>query len=175
MVQSTRVSRHRFSAYRPVIVQLLRFGLVGVSNTLLTLAVYTLLVRELGVWYLLASAIGFVVGAVNGFLLNRSWTFRGHRGDAFTPLRWTVVQGCGLALDEALLYASVHALAVDKLAGQALAIVVVVLVTFFANRIWTFRMPPIAQPGAPPQPASPASPAGSRRAGTPVAQRGGGI
>ena len=41
--------------------------------------------------------IGFVVGAVNGFLLNRRWTFREHVGDALTPVRWGIVQSCGLA------------------------------------------------------------------------------
>jgi putative flippase GtrA len=132
-----------------VLGQFVRFGVVGVSNTLLTLAVYTLLVEALGVWYLLASAIGFAVGAVNGFLLNRGWTFRGHRGDALMPVRWTIVQACGLGLNEALVYAWVQGLHVDELAGQALAIAIVVLVTFFANRAWTFRMPPMRASGEP--------------------------
>ena len=60
-----------------VLVQFVKFGIVGVSNTLLTFAVYTLLLKVFGVWYLAASAIGFVGGATNGFLLNRRWTFRG--------------------------------------------------------------------------------------------------
>jgi len=124
----------------PLVKQFLRFALVGVSNTIITLAVYTLLVQAFGVWYLLASAIGFVAGAVNGYLLNRSWTFRGHRGDALTPVRWGVVQTCGLALDEALLYLWVHVVGLDKLLAQALAIGIVVVVTFAANRTWTFRM-----------------------------------
>jgi putative flippase GtrA len=57
-------------------VQFVKFGIVGVSNTLLTLIVYTVLLKVFGVWYLAASAIGFIVGATNGFLLNRRWTFR---------------------------------------------------------------------------------------------------
>src|SRR6476469_5541163 len=60
----------------PVLVQFIKFGIVGVSNTLLTFLVYTLLLKVFGVWYLAASAIGFGVGATNGFLLNRRWTFR---------------------------------------------------------------------------------------------------
>jgi putative flippase GtrA len=124
-----------------VVVQFVKFGIVGVSNTLLTFAVYTLLLKVVGVWYLAASAIGFVVGAVNGFLLNRRWTFRGHVGDALTPLRWAIVQGCGLALNEGLLYLWVAGIGLDKLIGQALAIAIVTTVTFFVNRTWTFRMP----------------------------------
>src|SRR6184192_1026082 len=129
----------------PLLIQFVKFGVVGVSNTLLTFIVYTLLLKVFGVWYLAASAIGFGVGAVNGFLLNRRWTFRGHVGDALTPVRWTIVQGCGLGLNEGLLYLLVHDARLDKLLAQALATGVVTVCTFTANRAWTFRThPPVA-------------------------------
>jgi putative flippase GtrA len=129
----------------PVLVQFVKFGIVGVSNTLLTFAVYTVLLKGFGVWYLAASAIGFVVGAVNGFLWNRRWTFRGHVGDALTPVRWGIVQGCGLGLNLGLLYLFVHEAGLDELLGQAFATVIVTVLTFLANRAWTFRVrPPVA-------------------------------
>lgn len=125
---------------KPVVVQFVKFGIVGISNTLLTFAVYTVLLKVFGVWYLAASAIGFVVGAVNGFLLNRRWTFAGHVGDALTPVRWGLVQGCGLALNEGLLYLFVDDAGIEKLLSQAFATVVVTIATFLVNRAWTFRM-----------------------------------
>jgi putative flippase GtrA len=132
----------------PVVVQFVKFGIVGVSNTLLTFVIYTLLLKVFGVWYLAASAIGFVVGAVNGFLLNRRWTFAGHVGDSLTPVRWGVVQGCGLALNLALLYLFVDDAGIEKLLSQAFATVIVTVLTFLVNRAWTFRMhhhpPPVA-------------------------------
>ena len=132
--------RKRLSGAAAVLVQFLKFGIVGVSNTLLTLAVYTLLLKVAGVWYLAASAIGFTAGALNGFLLNRRWTFRGHVGDALTPVRYVVVQGCGLALNEGLLYLFVDGAALDKLLAQVIATGVETVTTFNANRAWTFRM-----------------------------------
>jgi len=125
-----------------VLVQFAKFGTVGVSNTLLFFAIYTVLLKGFGVWYLAASAIGFTVGAVNGFLLNRRWTFRGHVGDALTPVRWSIVQGCGLGLNEGLLYVFVSAAQLDKLLGQAFATMIVTVLTFAANRAWTFRAHP---------------------------------
>jgi putative flippase GtrA len=121
-------------------VQFVKFGIVGVSNTLLTLVVYTVLLKVFGVWYLAASAIGFAVGATNGFLLNRRWTFRDHVGDALTPVRWAIVQGTGLAINEGLLYLFVDQVKLDKLVAQICATAVVTVTTFFANRSWTFRM-----------------------------------
>ena len=122
-----------------VLVQFVKFGIVGVSNTLITLLVYTLLLKVFGVWYIAASAIGFAVGATNGFLLNRRWTFRTHVGDALTPVRWGIVQTAGLGVNLLLLYVFVHDAGVDKLLAQVAATAVVTVSTFFANRAWTFR------------------------------------
>jgi putative flippase GtrA len=128
-----------------MLVQFVKFVIVGVSNTLLAFTIYTVLLKVFGVWYLGASAIGFVVGAVNGFLLNRRWTFAGHVGDSLTPVRWGIVQGCGLVLNEGLLYLFVDGADIEKLLGQALATVIVTVITFLVNRAWTFRMhPPVA-------------------------------
>src|SRR5271157_3531173 len=118
---SSSLPRHVRRLNTPLLVQFIKFGIVGISNTLLTFAVYTLLLKVFGVWYLAASAIGFTVGAINGFLLNRRWTFRDHVGDALTPVRWAVVQGSGLALNEGLLFLFVHAAGLDKLLAQACA------------------------------------------------------
>jgi putative flippase GtrA len=122
----------------PLILQFVKFGIVGVSNTLISFAVYTLLLKVFGVWYVAASGIGFGVGAVNGFLWNRAWTFRGHVGDALTPVRWFVVQSCGLLLDLGLVYVLVDGVGLDELVGQALTTAIVTVLTFFVNRAWTF-------------------------------------
>lgn len=123
----------------PLFLQFLKFGIVGVSNTLIFFAVYTVLLKVFGVWYLAASGIGFAVGAVNGFLWNRAWTFKGHVGDALTPVRWFAVQTSGLLLNLGLVYTFVEAVGLDELVGQAVTIVIVTVATFFANRAWTFR------------------------------------
>jgi len=124
----------------PLFVQFMKFALVGVSNTLITLLVYTFLLKVVGMWYLAASAIGFIAGATNGFLLNRRWTFREHVGDALTPVRWAVVQSCGLAVNEGMLYLLVHDAHLEKILAQVAATVIVTITTFLANRAWTFRV-----------------------------------
>lgn len=137
---TSSVARRPRRASAHVLVQFVKFGIVGVSNTLLTLAVYTVLLKVFGVWYLAASAIGFAVGATNGFLLNRRWTFREHVGDALTPVRWGIVQSGGLGINEALLYLLVHDGHLDKLVAQVCATAVVTVTTFVVNRAWTFRV-----------------------------------
>jgi putative flippase GtrA len=129
----------------PLVSQFVKFGIVGVSNTLIFFAVYTLLLKVFGVWYVAASGIGFAVGAINGFLWNRAWTFRGHVGDALTPVRWFVVQSSGLLANLGLVYLFVDGAGLGELVGQAVTIVIVTVLTFLANRAWTFREhPPVA-------------------------------
>jgi putative flippase GtrA len=135
----TSVARPWDRLRAPVIVQFIKFGIVGVSNTVLAFAVYTVLLKVFGVWYLAASALGFAAGATNGFLLNRRWTFREHVGDALTPVRWAIVQTCGLGINEALLFLFVHDAQLDELLAQVFASAVVTITTFLVNRAWTFR------------------------------------
>jgi putative flippase GtrA len=123
----------------PLVLQFAKFGVVGVSNTLIFFLVYTLLWKVFGVWYVAASGIGFAVGAVNGFLWNRAWTFKGHVGDALTPVRWFVVQSSGLLINLGLVYLFVDGVGLGKLEGQAVTIAIVTVVTFLVNRAWTFR------------------------------------
>jgi putative flippase GtrA len=132
--------RHMAALNVKVVLQFLKFGIVGVSNTLIAFAVYTILLKVFGVWYVAASGIGFAVGAVNGFLLNRRWTFREHVGDALTPVRWGIVQSCGLVCNLGLVYLFVHDLGFEELVGQIPATAIVTVLTFIANRAWTFRV-----------------------------------
>jgi putative flippase GtrA len=132
--------RHMAALNMKTVLQFLKFGIVGVSNTLIAFAVYTILLKVFGVWYVAASGIGFAVGAVNGFLLNRRWTFREHVGDALTPVRWGIVQSCGLVCNLGLVYLFVDGLGFDKLVGQIPATAIVTVLTFIANRAWTFRV-----------------------------------
>ena len=80
--------------------RLARYGIVGVSNTALTFAVYTLLMA-IGVAAPIASAGGFALGGANGYQLNRRWTFTGSTPGRATVLRYVSVQAVGAAASAA--------------------------------------------------------------------------
>ena len=76
---------------------MVRFGFVGVANTMVTLGVFALLAAT-GAPGPAASAVAFCAGSVNSFLLNRRWTFSGiplGRGGA---VRFALIQGLGAGL-----------------------------------------------------------------------------
>jgi putative flippase GtrA len=109
--------------------QLFRFGLVGVSNTLITITVYAVLTR-VGVPAPVASTTGFAAGAANGYRLNRNWTFRGARGGARTVARYAAVQLLGAALSGVGVALATSDLQLRHLAAEVLVLPAVTLITY---------------------------------------------
>lgn len=116
--------------------QLCRFAVVGVANTVLSYLLYTALVAA-RVPYTLAGAIGFSAGAINGYVLNRRWTFASP-DTRRARTRYLVVQLGGLGATSALLWMVVSVGATSRFAAYAVTIPVVTLATFGANRSWAF-------------------------------------
>ncbi len=63
-----------------MIGKFLRFGIVGVANTAMCLAILWTLTDRFAMAVWLASGIGYAVSIVQSYLLNRYWTFGGNRG-----------------------------------------------------------------------------------------------
>jgi putative flippase GtrA len=117
-----------------------------------------------------AGALAFALGALNGFALNRAWTFV-HSGRLIPAgARYAVVQLLGLGADLALLRLGVRGLGLAHLLAQAAALPPVTLLTFVLSRTWTFR--PVSAPA--PHPVRRARPAarGRRRARDPRLEPG---
>jgi putative flippase GtrA len=130
---------HRYDA--PVVRQFLKYGVVGASNTILTFVIYSALVL-LHVDYLAALVLGYFVGSLNSYILNRRWTFRaGHLAHTVAGTRFAVVQACAIVANLALLYVFVHDLHLPRIASQAILTIPVLAVTFFINRAWSFAHP----------------------------------
>jgi putative flippase GtrA len=121
----------------PLLLQWLRFVVVGASNTLLSWCVYAVL-EHVGVHYLLASGLAFVLGALNSYVLNRRWTFRSRGRRAPEVVRFGVIQCVGLGIDVALLYVLTQDAGIHHLIAQALVFPVASAVTFGLSRQWAF-------------------------------------
>ena len=60
------------------LLQLIKFGLIGVSNTLIDFLVAAALNAIFGIYYL-AKIIGYACGIANSYFWNSRWTFREER------------------------------------------------------------------------------------------------
>ena len=75
-------------------IQLLKYGVIGVLNTLITLVTFYLLNTRLGLSYGISNVTGYILGVINSFLWNRGWVFK--TGGDFK--REALLFGCGFVL-----------------------------------------------------------------------------
>ena len=57
-------------------IQLLKYGVIGVLNTLITLVVFYLMNTRMGLSYGISNVVGYIFGVINSFLWNRHWVFK---------------------------------------------------------------------------------------------------
>lgn len=121
--------------------QVVRYALVGVSNTVISMVVYATLLA-LGVGYVAAVVVAYFAGVANGYTLNRRWTFLAGRFSVGSLSRYTTVQATGLALSVGLTSFFVEVLGVPELPALVLSWPPVIAVTFTATRLWAFARAP---------------------------------
>lgn len=120
--------------------QLARFLVVGISNTLISFVVYRLLI-EVDVWYFVAAPLAFAVGALNGYILNRRWTFAA-RDTTRARVLYLAVAAAGALATSLLVLLFVDVAGSGRVWAYVFAIPPVTLGTFVANRLWTFSEGP---------------------------------
>lgn len=88
---------------RTLLRQMIKYGLVGILNTLLTATVIGVLLYVLSdksgqesystFVMFIANFIGYLIGLVNSFILNRNWTFKSKSNWKVGMLRFLIVFG----------------------------------------------------------------------------------
>jgi putative flippase GtrA len=118
--------------------QFVRFCGVGASGYVVNLAVYASLL-EVGLDYLAAATVSFLIAASSNYVCNRLWTFGAkHERVASQSLRALAVSALSLGANALCLLALVEA-GTDHLAAQAVTILLVTPFSFVGNKLWAFR------------------------------------
>lgn len=119
-------------------LQLIRYGLVGVASNAAIYFVY-LLITYLGVEPKTAMTLVYVIGASIGFIGNRKWTFA-HRGDSSSAaLRYALAHIIGYLLNFLILFTFVDRLGYAHQWVQAVAIIIVAGFLFIVFKYFVFR------------------------------------
>ncbi|WP_347351396.1 GtrA family protein [Intrasporangium sp.] len=193
-----RIRDYLFVRHRHNWLLFLRFGVVGASGVIVNMVVLILLKRlgpdpdgaVVGIafsdfnvrWYHVYSTSAFLAANLWNFQLNRSWTFRSGKHQAWWREYWPFLvvgltgQAIGLVLLTLLMHpGSVLALpssVLDDSSGlrtrlywaQLIVIAVVTPVSFVLNKVWTFAAvrAPRPTPGGPDVDTDPATTLGRR-------------
>ena len=121
--------------------QFVKFGLVGVSNTLISLAVYYAVVLLLGVeHYILANTLGFVISVINAYIWNSKFVFQKKdckHGKSFVKV--FVSYGSTFLLGTGFLFVLVHYWNVSEMIAPIINLLLTIPLNFLLNKFWAFK------------------------------------
>ena len=130
------VDRASFWAF---VKQFAKFGIVGISNTLISLAIYYALVF-LGLHYIIAYIIAFVISVLNAYYWSRKYVFNQSKDKSKWQLaKVYVVYGFTFLLSMGLLYLMVDFIGISELIAPIINLCVTVPLNFLLNKFWAFR------------------------------------
>lgn len=119
-------------------IQFIKFGIVGLGNTLITFIVYFILVK-LKVYYVTANVIGYIAGVINSFFWNSSWVFKKSSRSLNLLIKFVIVNLITLGITSLLLYIGVDRFNLSKYIAQIISTLIGILFNYTLNKLWTFK------------------------------------
>ena len=127
----------------PTMVQFVKFGIVGLSNTLISLAVYYVFVWIDPGLYMWGSAAGWVVSVLNAFYWSNRVVFKNEsntKKELLTRLLKSYLSyGSTFLLSQLLLWLEVEQWGVDEWLAPIVNLLITIPLNFVINKFWTFR------------------------------------
>ncbi|MCC8142692.1 MAG: GtrA family protein [Tannerellaceae bacterium] len=119
--------------------QAIKYGIVGVSNTVITAVVIWIMMKGLGASDIFSNITGYVAGVLNSFIWNKQWTFQSSAGWAGSALRFGIVFGICYLLQLGLLMYLNATLTIDPYYNQLIAMAFYTVINFIMNKFYTFK------------------------------------
>ncbi len=123
--------------------QFFKFGMVGVSNTVVSMAIYYLFLWIDEDLYLVGSIVGTVVSILNAFIFNELFVFSGNSRDIKSlaaRLGKTYISYGGTSiLSNVLLWIEVAFLSISKVYAPVINLFITIPLNFVINKFWTFK------------------------------------
>ena len=116
----------------------LKFSLVGILNTLITMISYIALVN-IGINYLIANCFAYLMGVINSYYWNKNWVFEFKNKKVSLFLKFLTVNLIVLIFNTIILFILVDKLFINKFISQLFSISVGMIMNFSLHKLWTFN------------------------------------
>lgn len=130
-------------------IQFIKFGIVGVSNTLLSLLVTYLVMAVFRfafsldtLWTLdIATTVGYVAGVCNSYFWNKRYVFRNRKetNDKKAFAKTFVCYGATYLLSMVLMNVLVHNFHIPSYIAPIPRLILTIPLNFIANKLWAFK------------------------------------
>ena len=128
---------------KKLIIQLIKFGIVGVIATLIDLAVLMLLKEFMHVDVLVASAVAFSVSVIANYILSMLFVFKGSENSKVKEfIVFVALSIGGLLLNQFIMWLGTEIMTVYYLWVKAFALVFVPIYNFVTRKIFLEKKTP---------------------------------
>lgn len=125
-----------------IITQFIKFGMVGVLNTVISLATYYILIH-FNVNYIIANTIGFILGTLNAYYWNNRYVFKKEedekRSTVKSGIKVFISYGFTFLLGTVLLILWVDILNIPEKIAPIINLIITIPLNFVLNKLWAFK------------------------------------
>lgn len=118
---------------------LIRFAIVGVINTLVTVIINTVCLEVFGIHYNISWVIGFIGGVINSYIMNKLWTFESKKKSVKEMVQFLVVSLISLSITTLGLRFFIEKVHLTKFVAQFPTIVLSQIVNYTGYKFWVFK------------------------------------
>ena len=128
---------------KTTIFQFVKFGIVGVSNTAISLIVYYIIYWINPEWYMIGNVAGWVISVSNAFFWNNRYVFKSQSKGMRQLLKRIgktyLSYGATFLMSTAFLYVEVDILHWSAVICPIINLVLTIPLNFLLNKFWTFH------------------------------------
>lgn len=126
--------------WKETLVQFIKFGIIGASNTIVSTTVYYLFVWCDPKLYFLGNVVGWIVSVLNSFYWNNRFVFKKSEFSFWQKLlRTYLAYGGSFVLGSITLAIMVSGLGVSEWLAPWLNMVITIPLNFLLNKFWAFK------------------------------------
>lgn len=120
-------------------MQFVKFCLVGISNTAISLIVYYVFVLINKDWYIIGNAVGFIVSVLNSYFWNSKFVFKKDDERVKTIIKTFLAYGTNLIIGTVLLYVFVEICSMSEFVAPLLNLVITIPLNYVLNKFWVMK------------------------------------
>lgn len=120
--------------------QFIKFGIVGISNTAISLIIYYIFIWINTEMYIIGNAIGFVVSVLNAYYWNNKYVFqKKNKSNIKSLFRTFIAYGSTFLVSTGLLYYWISCLGISESIAPIINLLITIPLNFLINKFWAFR------------------------------------
>jgi len=124
---------------KDLIKQFVQFGVIGVSNTLVALVIYYILIY-INFHYMIANVAAFILSVLNAYYWNKKFVFKKQEEKTYKSLiKMYTSYGSTFLLSTLLMFVMVELLKISEYIAPIINLCITIPLNFILTKMWVFK------------------------------------